>query len=151
MKTLLFLAPLTALLSLVTGCADTRATTAPNSEPEPAATYKAGHGLLLSEAAHAFIGIETIDVAMHTFDGGRAVESIPAGALLRTVRGNFVYVANGPGFLLTPVVIGALDATRVEIREGLYEGDIVVTRGVRDLALAEIQALNGGVGCADGH
>jgi hypothetical protein len=76
--------------------------------------------------------------------------SIPADALLRTVRGDFVFVENGGWFLLTPVTAGAMDAARVAITDGLYEGDVVVTRGVRQLALAEIQALNGGVGCADG-
>jgi hypothetical protein len=67
------------------------------------------------------------------------------------VRGDFVFVDNGGWFLLTPVVATRSDGARVEISDGLYEGDVVVTRGVRKLALAEIQALNGGVGCADGH
>jgi hypothetical protein len=49
------------------------------------------------------------------------------------------------------VVIGATDASHIEIKDGLYEGDTIVVKGVRGLSLAEIQALNGGVGCADGH
>ena len=70
---------------------------------------------------------------------------------MRTIKGDFVYVANGDWFLRTPVVIGATDASHVEIKDGLYEGDAIVVKGVRGLSLAEIQALNGGVGCADGH
>ena len=47
--------------------------------------------------------------------------------------------------------LGAADATHIEIKDGLYEGDTIVVKGTRALSLAEIQALNGGVGCADGH
>lgn len=133
------------------GCNASRADTPATAAPEPAATYKAGHGLRLSEAAREFVGFETGEVVAHASAGGHVMLVIPADALLRTVRGDFVFVDNGGWFLLTPVVAGTVQDGRVEVRDGLYEGDIVVTRGVRKLALAEIQALNGGVGCADGH
>lgn len=151
MKTHLAVIALILALLALSGCSASRADTPATTAPEPAATYKAGHGLRLSDAAHGFIGLETGEVAAHPVAGRPVAAAIPVGAVLHTVRGDFVYVANGGWFLLTSVVVGASDGTHVEIADGLYEGDAVVTRGVRQLALAEIQALNGGVGCADGH
>jgi len=151
MKTLLQGSVLFFAALALAGCSASRADTADVAAPEPAAHYKAGHGLRLSDAAREFIGLETGEAASHASAGGSEVLTVPAGALLRTVRGDFVFVDNGGWFLLTPVVAGANDGERVEIIAGLYEGDVVVTRGVSKLALAEIQALNGGVGCADGH
>lgn len=133
----------TALLS---SCSESHADSAAPSAVAtvPAATYKAGHGLRLTPAARAFIGLATID-----FAGTR----IPATAVLRTVKGDFVYVRNGDEFLRTPVTLGAADGdtTSFAITDGLYDGDTVVTQGVRALWLAELSATNGGVGCADGH
>lgn len=136
------LAALAASLLLAAGCTDSPARTAatPPVAP-PAATYKAGHGLQLSPAARAFANITTTG-----FDG-----RLPAAALLRTARGNFVFVANGGWFLRTPVILAHDDGLTFTPREGLYDGDIVVTHGVTALWLAELQAVNGGVGCADGH
>lgn len=134
---------LLSLLSLATtACTRSSATpSAPTPAPAAAAHYKAGHGIQLSPTARAFVGIATADFATR----------LPAGAVLRTVKGDFVYVANGPWFLRTPVTLGAADATSFALKEGLYEGDTIVTHGVRALWLAELQATNGGVGCADGH
>ncbi len=150
MKTLFVFCLLSALSFALTGCGESHASvTAP--EPVHAATYKAGHGVQLTKTARAFVGLETGEVASRAIAGSPEVTAIPAAALLRTVKGDFVYVANGEWFLRTPVVIGATDASHVEIKDGLYEGDTIVVKGVRGLSLAEIQALNGGVGCADGH
>jgi hypothetical protein len=145
-----FIAAILAAL-VFAGCSASRADNPETATLEPAAHYKAGHGLRLSDAARDFIELETGEVTLLASSGDPAVLTIPAGALLRTVRGDFVFVDNGGWFLLTPVVATRSDGARVEISDGLYEGDVVVTRGVRKLALAEIQALNGGVGCADGH
>lgn len=129
-------------LAVTTACTRTSATPPPAAPPPAtAAHYKAGHGIQLSPAARAFVGIATADFATR----------LPTAAVLRTVKGDFVYVANGPWFLRTPVTLGAADATSFALKEGLYEGDTIVTHGVRALWLAELQATNGGVGCADGH
>jgi hypothetical protein len=134
-----------SLLALATtACTRTSATPPPTPPPPASATaahYKAGHGIQLSPAARAFVGIATADFATR----------LPTAAMLRTVKGDFVYVANGPWFLRTPVTLGAADSTSFALKEGLYEGDTFVTHGVRALWLAELQATNGGVGCADGH
>lgn len=117
----------------------------------PAATYKEGHGLKLSPGAVQFVALASADVTLRDVGAARGVSAIPADALLRTVKGDFVFVANGEWYLRTPVTIGASDGAWLEAKEGLYEGDRIVVQGTRDLWLAEIQAVNGGVGCADGH
>jgi hypothetical protein len=139
---LLFL--LLAVFSLaLAGCSRSAAESATHAaEAPPAAHYKAGRGLQLSPAALAFTGLATAD-----FADGR----LPAAAVLRTVKGDFVYVANDGWFLRTPVTLGAADANSFVITDGLYEGDTVVTHGARALWLAELSSTNGGVGCADGH
>jgi hypothetical protein len=112
--------------------------------PEPehsAATYKAGHGIRLTAQARGFVGLETAEYQ------GR----LPGAALLRTAKGDFVYVANGDWFLRTPISVTGEGSAGFNVTDGLYEGDIVVIRGVRPLWLAELQAINGGVGCADDH
>ena len=82
---------------------------------------------------------------------GAEQRDLPAAALLRTVKGDFVFVANGDWYLRTPVQIGAAHGDWLEVTGGLYEGDTVVTQGANALWLAELSATNGGVGCADGH
>ncbi len=117
----------------------------------PAATYKAGHGLQLSEAGQKFLGVKTVEVGLADVGQAKGVAAIPHESLLRTVKGDFVFVVNGPWYLRTPVTVGAADGLMIEIKEGLYEGDKIVSKGKQDLWLAEIQAVNGGVGCVHGH
>lgn len=151
----LFLLP-SLLLALaaglgLTGCSESQAEAVAPLEPAvPAASFRAGYGVQLTDAGRRFVELETAEItAPAAGDGDRT--RVPADALLRTARGDFVYVANGAWFIRTPVEVGATADGRIEIIDGLYEGDTIVTRGVRALSLTEIQALNGGVGCADGH
>jgi len=116
-----------------------------------AASYKAGHGVRLGEAAVAFVGLRLGEVETRDLPGAAGVAAVPREALLRTVRGDFVFVENGGWLLRSPVTAGGADGGWIEIREGLYEGDRVAVAGVAALWLAEIAAVNGGVGCADGH
>lgn len=149
--------PLLSVLAMISlagfsGCTRSSAeTTGANDEVNPAAHYKAGHGLQLTPTASRFIGLATGEVAARDVSQAKSVAAVPADSLLRTVKGDFVYVANGEWFLRTPVTIGASDGAWFEVKEGLYEGDHIVTRGTYALWLAELQAVNGGVGCADGH
>ena len=152
MKTLLTLSALLIFSALSTGCGETRAQHhAHAAEPTPAATYKAGHGLQLSPTATQIVGLKTGEVGTRDFAAAKGVAAIPADALLRTVKGDFVFVINGEWFLRTPVTLGGNNAGFFEVKDGLYEGDKIVTHGVRALWLAELQAVNGGVACADGH
>jgi multidrug efflux pump subunit AcrA (membrane-fusion protein) len=79
------------------------------------------------------------------------VTLISRSALLETVSGNFVYVPNGKYFFRTAVTVGTKTDTTVEVTDGLYPGDEVVSEPVMSLWLAELQATKGGVGCAHGH
>jgi len=143
-----------ALALILSGCGESQARSTAHDRDEHetiAASYKAGHGLQLNEASRAFLGLATADVAPRDFPDAAGVPAIPANAVVRTARGDFVFVTNGDWYLRTPVTLGAAAGDWREVRDGLYEGDTVVTHGAAELWLAEIQAVNGGVGCADGH
>jgi len=81
----------------------------------------------------------------------REATIIPVTAVVESVRGNFVYAANGGAFLRTPVILGSRQGDRIEVVDGLFEGDEIVTTGAPNLWMIELQAVNGGKGCADGH
>lgn len=70
--------------------------------------------------------------------------AVPRDAMLRTATGSFVYVVNGAFLLRTAVVIGGSDGEYVEIRDGLYAGDVVVTAAVEQLWLTELRLTKGG-------
>lgn len=74
----------------------------------------------------------------------RTGTAIPRGALLRTAAGSFVYVVNGTHLLRTPVQAGGNDGAFIEIVEGLYAGDVVVTAAVEQLWLTELRLTKGG-------
>lgn len=82
---------------------------------------------------------------------GDAVAAIPASALLKTAEGTFAYTVNGKFFVRTPVTVGASNDQLVEITDGLYAGDQVVTTPVMSLWMAELQVLRGGKACTCGH
>lgn len=111
-----------------------------------AAEFKKGQGVLLSPEAAEFIGLSQAEVV--PANGGAA---LPRQAVLRTSEGTFVFVLNGKRWLRTPVRTGAESAETIVIDDGVLEGDVVAVAGVHDLWLAELQAIKGGVGCADGH
>lgn len=150
MKTLLTLFLVSLLSFAFMGCGEAHAKVSA-AEPPPAANYKAGHGLQLSAAATQIVGLQTSEVGARDIAQAKAVAAVPTDAVLRTVKGDFVFVVNGDWFLRTPVTLGGSEGGFLEVKEGLYEGDKIVTRGARALWLAELQAVNGGVGCADGH
>ena len=140
MKPILFFFVM-ALGLTVSGCGESRGqneVAAKASPAEPAATYKAGHGLRLTALAHDFNRI-----ALAGFAG-----RVPDAALLRTVEGTFVYVENDGWLLRTPVTLGEREGNSCEVKEGLYEGDRVVVGGTRALWLAELHALRAGQACA---
>ncbi len=80
-----------------------------------------------------------------------AAASIPRSALLSTAEGYFVYAKNGKFFFRMGVTVGAMNDDHVEITEGLYAGDEVVTTPVMSLWMAELQVLRGGKACTCGH
>lgn len=82
---------------------------------------------------------------------GDAVAAIPRSALLKTAEGNFVYAVNDSFYVRTPVKTGAMNDALVEITDGLYSGDQIVTTPVMSLWMAELQVLRGGKACTCGH
>lgn len=114
--------------------------------PAKAAEFKKGQGLLLSAEAIEFIGLRKAEAQAKA---DRVM--VPAQALLRTSEGAFVFVQNGQRWLRTAVKIGAESDGAVQVADGLLEGDVIAVAGVWGLWLAELQAIKGGVGCADGH
>lgn len=80
-----------------------------------------------------------------------SVTAVPASALLKTAEGYFVYTVNGSFYVRTPVKTGAVNADLVEITDGLYSGDEIVTTPVMPLWMAELQVLRGGKACTCGH
>lgn len=123
-----------------------------------------GSVLRIEKAAYATLGDYEVTVQTTTpieagsaitasfrFAEGDAVTAIPAKALLTTAEGTFVYAKNDEFFLRTPVKIGARSGDHVEITDGLYTGDEVVTTPVMALWLAELQVLRGGKACTCGH
>ena len=82
---------------------------------------------------------------------GDAMAVVPTAALLKTAEGSFVYAVNGDFYVRTPVKTGVTDDKFVEITDGLYAGDQIVTTPVMSLWMAELQVLRGGKACTCGH
>ncbi len=80
-------------------------------------------------------------ISLHRED---AVAVVPRSAILRTAEGNFVYAVNGEAYYRTAVKLGAENAQKVEITDGLLAGDAVVVRPVETLWLIELRATKGG-------
>ena len=70
--------------------------------------------------------------------------TVPRSAVLETATGKFAFVENGDYLLRTPVSTGAESADHVEITDGLYAGDTVVSNPVETLYLIELRATKGG-------
>ena len=79
------------------------------------------------------------------------VTAVPAGAVLTTLEGTFVYTVNGDRYVRSAVSTGAAGGGAVEITDGLYAGDRFVSSPVLVLWLAELQSLRGGKSCSHGH
>jgi len=85
--------------------------------------------------------------ATFNISAGDPVSAIPRSALLTTVEGTYAFVKNDTFFVRTPIKIGASNTQYIAVTDGLYTGDEVVTSGVMQLWLAELQFLRGGKAC----
>ena len=72
------------------------------------------------------------------------VTVIPRSALLKTAEGAFVYALNGSAYYRTAVKVGSESDDKIEIIDGLFAGDQVVTKPVETLWLIELRATKGG-------
>ena len=133
-------------VGLLVGCGKS-ASSKESSAPAPkAAEFKTGQGLLVTPEAAQFIGLR-LGEALST--GG--VVRVSPSAVVDTSEGKHVFVRNGERWLRTAVRLGAASGELVEVADGLLEGDVVAVAGGWYLWMAELQAVKGGVGCADGH
>jgi hypothetical protein len=84
-----------------------------------------------------------------TFNQGGPTLSIVArkSALLSGAEGDSVYTVNGTHLTRTRVKAGMTQGDNVEIRDGLYAGDVVACKGVEGLWAVELSALKGGTPC----
>jgi hypothetical protein len=79
-----------------------------------------------------------------TLPRDEAVTVVPRSALLRTAEGTFVYTVNGGAYYRTVVKVGSETDDKIEITDGLFTGDQVVTQPVETLWLIELRATKGG-------
>jgi len=91
-----------------------------------------------------------ISATIH-LEEAKGLTVVPKSALLATAEGNFVYAKNGDFYVRTPVKLGAVGGNHIEVTDGLYSGDEIVTSPVMSLWLAELQVLRGGKACTCGH
>ena len=135
------------LMTLVTFLLISSAVQADEGESEFfGARFKEGKGIELSAPTRVSLGLETAEA-----EEGNEGSIVPVSAILEAAEGKFVYVANGNYFIRTPILTGKYQGSRVEIIDGLFSGDVVVTKPVDLLWYTELQAIRGGVACADGH
>ena len=81
---------------------------------------------LLRPGMFAQLGIVTLERT--------AVLVIPRSAVLNRTTQPTVFVVRENRAVQVPVVLGVSDGERVEVTEGLSEGEVVVTSGQADLA-----------------
>ena len=81
-----------------------------------------------------------------TFDLGEAksVSAVPRSAVLTAAEGPFVYVVNGQHFLRTLIKTGGQNKDWIEVADGLFAGDKIVSRPVETLWMTELRAVKGG-------
>lgn len=150
------LIPLTLSLILtlaLSGCDTSQGRPAPAEDDHHGSSwhYTEGRGLTLSPEGHAVLGVELAEAGPPEPPHPPEALTIPSSSLLRTIRGEFVYVRNGNHYLRTPVQTQSLDTQTLLVKDGLYEGDQVVISGSPNLWLIELQAINGGEACTHAH
>lgn len=74
----------------------------------------------------------------------KKITVVPLSAILNTSTGIFVYVVNGDYLFRTPVEIGMQGDGFIEVKQGLYEGDVIVEEPVQKLWLIELRFTKGG-------
>lgn len=114
-------------------------------------THAAGGDYEIMVEADEAVAPGTPVTGTFTLPAREGVLVVPSSSLLKTAEGKFVYAKSGDFYVRTPVKTGNVSDDKIEILDGLYSGDEVVTSPVMQLWLAELQAIRGGQSCADGH
>lgn len=137
-----------ALLCLMAGCER-------HEHPAPDANLTTGNepplhseneGILLCDLTKASIGLKAAEVAERK-EGAHSILVVPKSAVLNTTAGDLVFVENGERYKRAPVKVGRDFGDLLEITDGVYEGDTVVTGAAQTLWLIELRAIKGGKGC----
>ncbi|MFQ5904775.1 MAG: efflux RND transporter periplasmic adaptor subunit, partial [Candidatus Binatia bacterium] len=76
--------------------------------------------------------------------GGKEVLAIPVEALITTEGKSFAFVENEGSFRRTDLSLGVRDDRYVEVKEGLRQGEHVVTDGKQQLYTQSLMARQGG-------
>jgi hypothetical protein len=108
--------------------------------------HKDGEGILLCSATKDSIALKTAEVTEHK-EGSEPILVAPKSAILETTAGASLYIENGERYKRSSVKVGRAFGDMVEITEGVYEGDKVVTDAAQTLWLIELRAIKGGKGC----
>lgn len=111
---------------------------------------RGGQAEVLIEFSDAKAIADVVEVRFETQRDGQVV-SVPKTAVLTSVRGTFVFRAEGDTIVRTAVTTGRSDDTYVEILEGLAAGDRVVASPVKKVWLAHLHAERGGEGHGHAH
>lgn len=144
MRSLVFIVLSSVLLSLTTGCGQPDSTVEAAEELQ---LFEKGKGLRLPEETIKALGVETVEVIEKPAGDEKVSMWAPESAVIRGATGAFVYVANGEHFTRTPVKMGRVADGQAEILDGLYAGDVVVSKAAEPLWMVELYALRGGVPC----
>jgi hypothetical protein len=78
------------------------------------------------------------------------VVAVPKSAVMKTAEGEFVYAVNEEYFKRTQVQTGARNDESIEVTDGLYAGDQIVSAQVIPLWMTELQTLRAGQSCCKG-
>jgi HlyD family secretion protein len=101
------------------------------SRIEPVGTRNVGEVLCtLANPDHRLLPNVTVNVTIQTGRSENAL-SIPREAVAREAKAAFVLIVEDGVVARRPVQLGVQDATRVEVREGLSEGQVVLLPGER--------------------
>ena len=107
----------------------------------------AGIEVLVKIPGSVGLDVGSFVTARTTLEGAGPVATVPRSAVIETTQGRFVYTESGNHFVRTPVEVGAISDTSVEITDGLYAGDRVVAEPAMSLWLTELAAIKGGHAC----
>lgn len=133
--------------ALVSGCGKQSHTPLEVADQQfVAPLHKDGEGISLCDATKESINLKTASVAERA-QGTEQILTVPKAAVLNTTAGPSVYVENGAYYKRTDVQLGRTFGDSIEIKEGVYDGDIVVTYAAQTLWLIELRAVKGGKGC----
>lgn len=136
-----------AIVALASGCGkQSHAPVEVADQQFVAPLHKDGEGISLCGATKESINLKTASVAERS-EGTEHILTVPKAAVLNTTAGSSVYVENGDYFKRTDVKLGRTFGDSIEIKEGVYEGDVVVTDAAQTLWLIELRAVKGGKGC----